>query len=100
MLKDKPLKEAMARFNARSRIGTSDSDMQILSLNVCGVKNKLNYDKFVNLINKHDIVRLTESKTDDIDKTQKFNTWICHVYEKQEETYENPLQWHYASSQR
>lgn len=62
--------------------------------------NKLNYDKFVNLINKHDIVRLTETKTDDIDKTQKFNTWICHVYEKQEETYENPLQWHYASSQR
>lgn len=32
--------------------------------------NKLNYDKFVNLINKHDIVRLTETKTDDIDKTQ------------------------------
>lgn len=31
---------------------------------------KLNYDKFVNLINKHDIVRLTESKIDDIDKTQ------------------------------
>lgn len=70
MLKDKPLKEAMARFNARSRIGTSDSDMQILSLNVCGVKNKLNNDKFVNLIHKHDIVRLTETKTDDIDKTQ------------------------------
>lgn len=32
--------------------------------------NKLNYDKFVNLINKHDIMGLTETKTDDIDKTQ------------------------------
>lgn len=63
-------RQTLKRGNARSRIGTSDSDMQILSLNVCGVKNKLNYDKFVNLINKHDIVRLTESKTDDIDKTQ------------------------------
>lgn len=30
--------------------------------------NKLNYDKFVNLINKYDIVRLIEMKIDDIDK--------------------------------
>lgn len=30
--------------------------------------NKLNYDKFVNLINKYDIMGLIEMKIDDIDK--------------------------------
>lgn len=48
----------------------TDSDLRMLSLNVCGVKNKLNYDEFVNLINKHDIVGLTETQTDDTDKIQ------------------------------
>lgn len=45
----------------------TDSDLRVLSLNVCGVKNKLSYDEFTNLINKHDIVGLTEPKTDDTD---------------------------------
>ena len=48
----------------------TDSDLRVLSLNVCGVKNKLNYDEFANLINKHDIVGLTETKTDDTDKIE------------------------------
>lgn len=45
-----------------------DFNLWILLLNVCGVKNKLNNNKFVNLIYKYDIVRLIEMKIDDIDK--------------------------------
>lgn len=44
----------------------------MLLLNVCGVKNKFNYDEFVNLINKYDIVGLIEMKIDDIDKIEIF----------------------------
>lgn len=44
----------------------------MLLLNVCGVKNKFNYDEFVNLINKYDIVGLIEIKMDDIDKIEIF----------------------------
>lgn len=49
-----------------------DFDLWVLLLNVCGVKNKFNYDEFVNLINKYDIVGLIEIKMDDIDKIEIF----------------------------
>jgi hypothetical protein len=37
---------------------------------VCGVKNKLNYAEFNDLICKYDKIGLTETKTDDCDSLQ------------------------------
>lgn len=42
-------------------------DLKILSLNCCGIKKKLNYSEFQELVNEHDIVCLQETKTDDLD---------------------------------
>ena len=44
-----------------------NSDIKILSLNVCGVKHRLFYAEFQCLINKFDIVCFQETKLDDID---------------------------------
>ena len=48
-----------------SNINTENLDLLIL--NVCGIKTKLLYPEFVNLLNKHDILCFTETKTDDLD---------------------------------
>lgn len=40
------------------------SDIKIVSLNVCGLCSKLQNPDFLELINEHDIVYLTETKTD------------------------------------
>ena len=37
----------------------------ILSLNCCGIKSKLNYPEFVEFISEFDILCLLETKTDD-----------------------------------
>lgn len=42
-------------------------DLKILSLNCCGVKKKLNYSEFQELVKEQDIVCLQETKTDDLD---------------------------------
>ena len=39
-----------------------------MCLNCCGIKSRLNYPEFGNMIKKHDIICLVETKTDDIDK--------------------------------
>lgn len=39
----------------------------MLSLNVCGIKTRLNYAEFTDFISKYDIIGLTETKTDDSD---------------------------------
>jgi hypothetical protein len=44
------------------------SNLNVLSLNCCGVKLRLQYPEFCELIKKNDIVCLQETKTDDIDK--------------------------------
>ena len=41
--------------------------MTFLSVNVCGLRSKLNCPDFVSLINKYDIIGVQETKTDDID---------------------------------
>ena len=41
--------------------------MNILSLNCCGLKKRLNYPEFQDLVKKNDIVCLQETKTDDLD---------------------------------
>lgn len=43
------------------------SDLKFLSLNVCGIKTRLNYAEFTDFISKYDIIGLTETKTDDSD---------------------------------
>lgn len=40
------------------------SDIKIVSLNVCGLCSKLRTPDFLEFINEHDIVCLTETKTD------------------------------------
>ena len=41
-----------------------------LSINICGLKSKLRFSEFKNLINSYDIVRVQESKLDDLDSVQ------------------------------
>ncbi|MCG8046717.1 MAG: reverse transcriptase domain-containing protein [Candidatus Thiodiazotropha endolucinida] len=43
-------------------------DLKILSLNVCGLKSKLNCPEFVTLLNDYDIIAVQESKLDDVDR--------------------------------
>ena len=43
------------------------TDFKFLTLNCCGIVNKMNYPEFVELIQNHDFICLTETKTDDLD---------------------------------
>jgi exonuclease III len=42
--------------------------VKVLSLNVCGIKQRLNYPEFADFISSYDIIGLTETKTDDSDE--------------------------------
>jgi hypothetical protein len=42
--------------------------LNILSLNCCGIKKRLQYPEFENFVRNHDIICLVESKTDDRDE--------------------------------
>ena len=42
-------------------------NLNILSLNCCGLRKGLNYPEFQDLVKKHDILCLQETKTDDQD---------------------------------
>ena len=44
--------------------------MQILSINVCGLKSKLLCPEFVSFIEQYDIIGIQESKLDDVDNVQ------------------------------
>ena len=44
-----------------------ETELKLLSLNVCGIRSKLNYPEFINLINSYDIVGVQETKTDELD---------------------------------
>ncbi len=43
------------------------SSVKFMSLNVCGVKSKLRNPEFLDMLEKHDVAVLQESKTDDVD---------------------------------
>ena len=45
----------------------SDSSIDILMLNVCGLRNRLDHKEFTDELCKHDMFMLTETKTDDVD---------------------------------
>ena len=40
------------------------SELKLLSLNVCGLRNKLRYPEFVELINSYDLIGVQETKLD------------------------------------
>ena len=42
--------------------------LNMLSLNCCGIKKRLQYPEFENLVRNHDITCIVESKTDDRDE--------------------------------
>jgi hypothetical protein len=42
--------------------------LNVLCLNCCGLKKKTRYPEFENLVCKHDIICLQETKTDDFDQ--------------------------------
>ncbi|CAG2205169.1 unnamed protein product [Mytilus edulis] len=46
---------------------TDKKAIDILYVNCCGLKHRLQYPEFENLIRKHDVVCFVESKTDDMD---------------------------------
>ena len=43
------------------------NNINIMCLNCCGIKSRLKYPEFGNLIEKYDIICLVETKTDDLD---------------------------------
>jgi hypothetical protein len=48
----------------------NERNLNVLSLNCCGIKLRLQYPDFCELIKKNDIICLQETKTDDIDKIE------------------------------
>lgn len=53
--------------NTREKPDFNRNCINILSLNVCGIRNKIVYPEFKSLLDNHDIVCLTEAKLDDCD---------------------------------
>ena len=51
-------------------ITIDETELKFLSLNVCGIKSKLNYPEFLTLIKSYDIIGIQETKTDDLDTTE------------------------------
>ena len=56
-------------MNERSKYLTI-CKLSFLSINTCGLKSKLRFPEFKNLINSYDIVGVQESKFDDLDSVQ------------------------------
>ena len=52
------------------RSATYANFLNFMSLNVCGLRNRLEYIEFLDLINAHDIIGFQETKTDYLDNLQ------------------------------
>jgi hypothetical protein len=46
---------------------SNDNCINLLSLNCCRIKSRLQYPEFQNMIRNHDILCFVETKTDDLD---------------------------------
>ena len=46
---------------------TQPSTISILSINVCGIKSKISRSEFMDLLNKYDIICMTETRCNDVD---------------------------------
>ena len=67
---DSDLNEGVASFSNSSvynNVNSNDNLLRIVCLNCCGIKTRLHYPEFRNLIQRYDIVCFVETKTDDID---------------------------------
>ena len=42
--------------------------INILTINVCGLKRRIQYPEFLELVNDYDILCFVETKTDDVDE--------------------------------
>jgi hypothetical protein len=51
----------------RSVNDPNNNCINLLSLNCCGIKSRLQYPEFQNMIRNHDILCFVETKTDDLD---------------------------------
>ena len=51
----------------RSVNDSNNNCINLLSLNCCGIKSRLQYPEFQNMIRNHDILCFVETKTDDLD---------------------------------
>jgi hypothetical protein len=61
-----------------SQIEFDGLTVRCLSLNVCGLKSRLLFPEFIELICKHDIICLVETKLEDIDVV-KINGFTCFM---------------------
>ena len=51
----------------RSVSDYNNNCINLLCLNCCGIKSRLQYPEFQNMIRNHDILCFVETKTDDLD---------------------------------
>ena len=54
-------------YTLYNNVNSNDNFLRIVCLNCCGIKTRLQYPEFRNLIQSYDIVCFVETKTDDID---------------------------------
>jgi hypothetical protein len=59
---------SLSNSSVYNNVNSNDNLLRIVYLNCCGIKTKLQYPEFRNLIQSYDIVGFVETKTDDIDK--------------------------------
>ncbi|CAG2212026.1 unnamed protein product [Mytilus edulis] len=66
-LKGKNLDESRESLNEEVHIENEQNILNILCINCCGLKSRINYPEFSELIYKNDIACFVETKTDDLD---------------------------------
>ena len=72
--------------------------INFLSINVCGLKSKLNIPEFTELINSYDIIGFQETKLDDVDEINIDGyTVICQNRKKK---FKVQVGWHGNSCQK
>jgi hypothetical protein len=67
---DSDLNEGVASFSNSSVyniVNSNDNLLRIVCLNCCGIKTRLLYPEFRNLIQSYEIICFVETKTDNID---------------------------------
>ena len=67
---DSDLNEGVASLSNSSvynNVNSNDNLLRIVCLNCCGIKTRLQYPEFRNLIQSYEIICFVETKTDNID---------------------------------
>ena len=55
------------RDSRTDRAESANEPLQFLTLNVCGLKSRIIYPEFSNILSKYDFIGLQETKTDSLD---------------------------------